>query len=175
MGTIFLVGMPGCGKSSVGKVLAERLNYSFLDLDTLLEEQEGSSVAQIFKQKGQTYFREAEARALRSVAKTNGGVVLATGGGAPCFHDNMTYMIESGLAVYLKVSVAELAARLTELDLQVRPLLRNKSSEELHSYLAETLAQRERFYQMATLVQEVDRQSVEAVAVELYRQIRAVC
>lgn len=172
--TIFLVGMPGCGKSSVGKVLAEKLQYTFLDLDTVLEERESMTVAQIFEQKGQDYFREAEAKALRSVAGLADGVVLATGGGAPCFHRNMAFMVENGQSVYLKVSAQELVARLSAQDLQQRPLLRGKAPDELLSLLAEMLAQRERFYAQASLVLPVDGLSVDTVALQLCQQIKWV-
>lgn len=169
--TIFLVGMPGCGKSSVGKVLAERLGYTFLDLDTLVEEQEGLTVAQVFGQRGQEYFREAEAQALRQVAAQRSGVVLATGGGAPCFQGNMAYMVQHGQAVYLKVSPQALVTRLTEMDLQVRPLLRDKTPEELLRYLAQTLSQREVFYNQASGVVEVEGLSVSAAADAVARQL----
>ncbi|RNI30089.1 AAA family ATPase [Rufibacter immobilis] len=168
---VFLVGMPGCGKSTVGKALAGRLQFTFLDLDFLIEQREGLSVAQLFEQRGQAFFREAEAAALRSVTAAQGGVVLATGGGAPCFHGNMTYMVESGVAVYLKVSPQELAARFTAHDLQVRPLLRDKTPEELLQYLSHTLAQREPFYRQALLEIVVNERTVEEVTAVLQRQI----
>ncbi|WP_192822160.1 shikimate kinase [Rufibacter sp. LB8] len=170
---IFLVGMPGSGKSSVGKVLAAELGYQFLDLDTLLEEQEGLSIAEVFAQKGQAYFRQAEAKALRRVKNLQENVILATGGGAPCFHDNMAFMLDAGLAVYLKVAPQELVTRLTETDLQVRPLLRDKSPQELLAFLAETLTQRALFYAQAPVILEVDGLSVAQAAQALVPLMQA--
>lgn len=168
---IFLVGMPGCGKSSVGKVLAERLGYAFLDLDTLVEERENLLVAQIFELHGQEYFRKAEAQALRSVQNQKDGMVLATGGGAPCFHGNMAFMVQHGVTVYLQVSPEALVSRLTAMDLQVRPLLRDKTSEALLCYLSETLAGREAFYQQAVITVAAGTLSVDAAALVLAQRI----
>ncbi|MGV3538461.1 MAG: shikimate kinase [Rufibacter sp.] len=171
MTKVFLVGMPGCGKSTVGKGLAQRLGYAFLDLDTLVEEREKLTVAQVFEQHGQDYFRQAEAAALRSVLDLEGGVVLATGGGAPCFHENMAFMVQHGHTIYLKVSPAELVRRLSVFDLQVRPLLRDKTPDELLRYLSQTLAQREVFYNLAPFVVDVDGLPVEEVAKTMETQI----
>jgi shikimate kinase len=160
---VFLVGMPGCGKSTVGRALAEEVGYTFLDLDTLIEEQEGATVPQVFERKGQAYFREAEARALRQMTEEKRGVVLATGGGAPCFHGNMAFMLENGTAVYLQVQPQDLVARLTRQDLDARPLLRKKSPEALEAYLADTLAQRELFYAQAAFTVEAGGKTVAEV------------
>lgn len=169
-----MVGMPGCGKSTVGKALAKHLRYRFLDLDTRLEEQENLSVAQVFEQYGQAYFREAEAKALRQVTAEpgSGGIVLATGGGAPCFHGNMDFMKQKGVVVYLQVTVAALVARLTASDLAVRPLLRGKSEPELRDYLSEVLAQREGFYAQAQVAVETDGQDAKALAKALLDRLR---
>lgn len=168
---IFLVGMPGCGKSTVGQLLAQKLNCSFLDLDTLVEEQEGQTVAQVFEQKGQDYFRAAEAKALRRVAELPKPVVLATGGGAACFHGNMAYMQAQGTSVYLQLTVAELLQRLLQQNLHARPLLRGKSEAELTAYLRQTLAQREPFYAQASFTLAVGQLSAEATAQALQQRL----
>ncbi|MBC3540969.1 shikimate kinase [Rufibacter sediminis] len=169
---IFLVGMPGCGKSTVGKVLAEQLAYRFLDLDTLIEEQEGLTVPQVFEQRGQTYFREAEAKALRQVANRTENLVLATGGGAPCFCGNMAFMVSQGFPIYLSLSPEKLVARLTAQDLQARPLLRDKSPAELLRYLSDTVSQREKFYLQAAGVVPAGEGSVPEVAQKITQFLR---
>ncbi|WP_210463184.1 shikimate kinase [Rufibacter roseolus] len=164
---VFLVGMPGCGKSTVGKELAQRLQYTFLDLDTVIEEQEGCTVPQVFEQRGQEYFRQAEARALRLAAARPEHLVLATGGGAPCFCENMAFMVSQGTTVYLKLTPTELMDRLRPSDLQSRPLLRDKSPDELLRYLSDTLHQREPFYQQAFCQVAAGASSVSAIAQEI--------
>jgi shikimate kinase len=169
--TIFLIGMPGSGKSTVGKKLAARLGYAFLDLDEVIIAREGQSIAQLFKQQGQDYFREVEATALRSEEPFNNGLVLATGGGTPCFLDNMAYMQRQGLTVYLRVPVQNLLERFTEEELSIRPLLKNKSQTELLAYLSETLAHREQFYKKADVVVDTEGISLETSVAALEKQI----
>ncbi|MBP9884292.1 MAG: AAA family ATPase, partial [Chitinophagales bacterium] len=91
MAKIFLIGFMGSGKSTVGRQLATQLQYHFIDLDTLIEQQEKATIAQLFASQGESYFREQEAFHLRSLDKHE-RVVVATGGGCPCYHDNMDWM-----------------------------------------------------------------------------------
>ena len=111
MKNIYLIGMPSSGKSTLGKRLARALHYHFVDTDRLIIREEGRSIADIFAQSGEAYFREAEARVLRTI-KPGGGLVVATGGGMPCFHDNMTYIKATGLSVFLDVAPEKLAQRM---------------------------------------------------------------
>lgn len=152
--------MPGCGKSTIGKELAQRLQYRFLDLDTYLEEQEGLTVPEVFEQRGQEYFRQAEAQALRRAAALAEPLVVATGGGAPCFWENMSFMVSHGTSIYLKLSPSELASRLTDFDLHARPLLRDKTPGQLLMYLSDTLTLREKFYGQATFTVAAGTSSV---------------
>ena len=168
---IFLVGMPGSGKSTVGKLLAQKLGLQFLDLDNLIVEREGQSIAQVFESRGQDYFRASEAASLRSVEALPDGLVVATGGGAPCFLENMTYMLEQGLTVYLQISPQELVKRLTIEELSLRPLLRNKSETELLAYLSETLAHREQFYTKAHVTLDTGGNSLETTVAALEKRV----
>ena len=111
MKNIFLIGMPSSGKSTLGKRLARELHYHFIDTDRLITREEGRSVADIFAQEGEPYFREAEARVLRTI-KPGGSLVVATGGGMPCFHDNMAYIKTAGVSVFLDVPPQALAQRM---------------------------------------------------------------
>lgn len=111
MKNIFLVGMPSSGKSTLGKRLARELHYHFLDTDRLIIREEGRSIADIFTQQGEAYFREVEARVLRTI-KSGGSLVVATGGGMPCFHDNMAYIRATGVSVFLDIAPDVLAQRM---------------------------------------------------------------
>ncbi|EMR04519.1 shikimate kinase [Cesiribacter andamanensis] len=120
--TLVLVGMPGSGKSSVGRLLARELELPFADLDTLLEAEEGCSIAQIFEQRGEGYFRHRESQTLQQVLHSTVPLVLATGGGTPCYFDNMEQIRRQAFSIYLEVGWQELADRLSQQPGQ-RPLL----------------------------------------------------
>jgi shikimate kinase len=145
MQRIFLVGYMGSGKTTMGKLLAHQLGLNFLDLDAHIEGKFHRTIAQIFEQEGEAGFREIERRFLHEVAEFE-DVVIATGGGAPCFYDNMTYMNEQGITVYLKMSVDQLAERLALSKTGVRPLISNKNKAELQQFITEGLSKREGFY-----------------------------
>ncbi|MDJ1492839.1 shikimate kinase [Cytophagaceae bacterium DM2B3-1] len=129
---IYLIGMPGSGKTTLGKRLAKTLGFSFTDLDIVLAEQEKMPVTEIFAQKGESYFRQAESECLKGTLQLQKSVI-ATGGGTPCFFDNMAWMNEHGITIFLDVSTDELVKRLTSSEdaTQKRPLFANKSVEEL--------------------------------------------
>lgn len=144
---IFLVGFMGSGKSTLGKKLSELMNVSFIDLDSKIEESEGKSVSQIFKERGEEYFRNLEAEALRKTARIR-NAVIATGGGAPCFYDNMEWMNENGVTVYLKAEPGELYHRLLK-ERETRPLLAHMGDVALFDYIMSSLAHREPYYARA--------------------------
>lgn len=144
---IFLVGFMGCGKSSLGKRLALRLNYRFLDLDEEIERQAGLSISEIFKRDGEHYFRQLEANILRQVEKSV-PTVVATGGGTPCHFDNMDYINSNGVSVFLRMSPKSLAWRLENTH-KNRPLIANMQGEGLLQFVETKLAEREQFYMQA--------------------------
>ncbi|MBK0403304.1 shikimate kinase [Adhaeribacter sp. BT258] len=151
---IYLIGMPGAGKTTLGRNLAAQLGRTFLDLDEAIEEAAGKTIPQIFEEKGEAYFRELEAETLKTVSFSAEKLVVATGGGTPCFHQNMAFMHAHGLTVYLKVSPEVLAERLLASDLSARPLLKNKTKPLVMKYLRETLRERATFYEQAGIIFE---------------------
>lgn len=147
---IYLIGFMGSGKSSTGKKIASSLRWTFTDTDKLVEEQEGVSVPDIFAQRGEEYFREAESQALRTVSGRT-RTVVACGGGTPCSSDNIEIMRSTGVIVYLKLPAEALASRLRK-SRTVRPLLQGAGEEELTARVKELLAHRTEWYEMADLV-----------------------
>ena len=150
MKRIFLIGYMGAGKTTVGKDLAKRMGLSFIDLDCYIEGRYHKTVGQIFAEKGEDAFRDIERRMLHEVAMFE-NVLISTGGGAPCFFDNMEFMNEMGTTVYLKVSVEELAKRL-EVCKSTRPVLKGRSGDELVAFIAENLKKRTPHYMQASIV-----------------------
>lgn len=150
MNRIFLIGYMGSGKTTLGKMLAKELGYSFVDMDSFIEQRNFQSVSQIFSEKGEAEFRLLEQSALHEVADFE-NVVVSTGGGAPCFFDNIDYMNAHGLTVYLQLTPAELATRLESSQANKRPLIADRKGEDLVQFIEVGLAKREPFYQKAIL------------------------
>jgi shikimate kinase len=147
--------MPSAGKTTIGKQMAFSLGYEFIDLDYIIEQKAGLSIPELFALYGETYFRKLEQEAVQwACSKTN--IVVATGGGAPCFFDNLEKMNASGKSIYLKISVIELVARLYGNGQRNRPLLAGKSKEVLTDELTEKLTYRETFYNRATYTAKGD-------------------
>jgi shikimate kinase len=130
---IFLIGMPGSGKTTLGKDLASSLMLDFVDLDAEIERADQKTISEIFKQQGEEYFRLLEARLLREWAGGNKGFIMATGGGAPCFFGGMDAINKSGLSIFLDVPVPELIQRVREN--KERPLLLSEDIEQLRDKL----------------------------------------
>ncbi len=140
----------GSGKSTVGRKLAKELKKTFVDLDDYIVEKEGKTISEIFSQEGEQSFREIEHNALKEIASKKNQIV-ATGGGAPCYYNNMELMNESGKTVFLQLSVNKLAERLA-LEKSHRPLIATLSDEELINFISRKLEERDRFYNKASLI-----------------------
>ena len=158
----------GSGKSTLGKKLAAKLNLTFLDLDQLIEEQEGKTIAEIFSQHGEAYFRDLETIVLNQTINQHQGFVLALGGGTPIFNNNMELINENGTSVYLKYNAGMLSSRLLTAK-QQRPLIAGKNEIELKQFVAELLTQRESFYLQSKLVVEGNNISAKDVVEGLSR------
>lgn len=152
---IFLIGFMGCGKSTLGRLLADAIGYQFVDTDQLIEEKCGSSVAQIFAEKGEDSFRQMERETLENLVKQQ-RIVVATGGGMACSQQNIETMNAAGTTIYLQ-ALAENLADWLKAERQKRPLIAQLSDEQLRQYVAETLTEREKFYCQATITIQVDQ------------------
>jgi shikimate kinase len=150
---IYLIGFMGSGKSYWGKKWADAVKAEFVDLDLLVEAMHGP-IGDIFAEKGETYFRDLETDFLRELSgKKN--CIVATGGGTPCFNDNITWMNENGRSVYLRSSPGHIMDRLW-LERKKRPLIKNLNDEELLYYIIEKIRERESFYNQASVIIDVD-------------------
>ncbi len=151
MNRIFLIGYMGSGKTTIGKMLAAKLNYSFVDMDAHIEEKQFKTVSSIFAEKGENEFRQIEKNCLHEVGEFE-NVIISTGGGAPCFFDNMEYMRNHGLTIYLKLTPEELRNRLESSKANKRPLLAERKGDELLRFISEGLNKREPFYSQAEII-----------------------
>ena len=146
---IFLTGMPGCGKSTFGRKVARELDLEFIDLDKEIIKAEELSVAEIFELKGEDHFRNIESQLLKDISLANDNFVLATGGGAPCFFDNMDFMNEQGSTVFIDTPIDILLERLNLSGINKRPLIKKMGEDNLLHGLTEKLNYRLPFYKKA--------------------------
>lgn len=137
----------GCGKSRLGRLLSEHLGLQFVDMDDYIEERNCKTVPQIFADHGEDGFRQRERKALEELAEFT-DIIIATGGGAPCFYDNIDLMNKTGKTVFLNIDPAILADRLMSSKTE-RPLIKGKSRDELVAFIDETLKKRMQFYSQA--------------------------
>ncbi len=156
-GKIFLIGMMGSGKSYWSKQLAKKLKCGAYDLDHLIEMNEEKTIAEIFAEDGESYFRKTESKILKWFGEKR-IFVLATGGGTPCFHDNMEWMNQHGTTIWIDESVEVLTERLKP-EKDHRPLIKNLSDDELKNFLSKKLEERKPFYEQCAIhLQEKDIQ-----------------
>lgn len=154
---IFLIGMPGSGKSTVGKQLAEALHLPFVDLDDEITKKIKHTITDVFSKHGETYFREAESEILVEWATSPNDFVMATGGGAPCFHNGIGIINEAGISVFLDIPIAEIVRRLEHED--HRPLLQDGKLQRLE----EIRLGRIQTYRQAQLIIPEDKSPVDEV------------
>lgn len=145
---IFLIGYMGSGKTTIGKIVASRLGLCFVDMDTFIESKEHKTVPQIFSEMGEEKFRELERKCLMEVSDYE-NVIISTGGGAPCFFDNMEIMNLKGTTVYIKLTPKELSDRLKTTNIHNRPILANYQGDDLEAFIALNLEKREPYYNLA--------------------------
>ncbi|MBR7017788.1 MAG: shikimate kinase [Prevotella sp.] len=150
---IIIIGYMGAGKTTVGKALSKELNIPFYDLDWYIESRLRKTVPQIFAERGEEGFRKVESNLLHEVAEFE-NVIISCGGGTPCFFDNMDYMNQQGETVYLKARPDVLYKHL-KMGKTERPLLKNKTPEEMQQFIGEQLATREEYYLKAKHVLDV--------------------
>ena len=164
---IVLTGYMGSGKSTIGSMLAKKLEYNFIDLDDYIENKLQSTIPKIFENKGEIYFRKKEHEYLREILEDESSAVLATGGGTPCYSGNMQLMNElAAIVVYLKVSIPQLIQRLYQ-EKDHRPLIAHLDKTELPEFIGKHLFERSTYYSMATHTLICDNKSPEEIVLEI--------
>lgn len=150
MENIFLIGYMGAGKTTAGRELAKALGMEFVDLDHFIQTRYNKTINQLFEEYGEDGFRNIEKNILREIGEFE-NAVISTGGGTPCFFDNMDYMTKAGITIYLKATPEMLSERLNTCK-EKRPLIRDKNEEELYLFVKENLEKREPHYGKASVI-----------------------
>lgn len=170
---IVLIGYMASGKSSIGKKLAKKLEYSFVDLDDLIEGKEKLTVTEVFKTKGEVYFRKQEAIYLREQIEAHDNLILSLGGGTPCYGDNMDYINNARHAksIYLKGSIPTLVKKLIKKKSK-RPLIAHIETEEaMTDFVGKHLFERSHFYNLSQVKQSIDNKSKDEIANEIIEKL----
>lgn len=141
----------GSGKTHWGKLLADKLGLPFMDLDTVIVEKEGKSVAEIFSAEGEEYFRFREKDVLEEIVADTGHFILSCGGGTPCFFNNIEFMKRNGKVVWLNTAIDVLKERLLK-ERMTRPLIREIGDGELRLYIIRKLGERRMYYEQADVM-----------------------
>jgi shikimate kinase len=149
-GTVFIIGFMGSGKTHWGKIWAEKNGLEFCDLDEIIEQKEGKSIAAIFEKEGEDYFRKSETEALHTFSEKQ-NCIIACGGGAACINDNIKWMNEHGTTVYLSATPQYILKMVKE-EKDKRPLINKLNEAELLFYIEQKLKEREPFYSQAQFI-----------------------
>lgn len=162
---VYLIGFMGSGKSTVGKKLGNQLGRSFIDLDTLIENKYRISIPDLFSRFDEAAFRKVEHETLKETLKLQNHVI-ATGGGTPCFYDNIDLINVHGTSVYLKLHPQSLYQRLLT-SRKKRPLIAENPEDKIQEYIEAKLAEREFYYQQALFTVKGESLDIKALAAEL--------
>lgn len=167
MKKVVLIGYMGSGKSVVSEKLAKKIGFEYLELDKLIEKKENKSIAEVFKTKGELYFRKLENQLFKEVLSNESDIVISTGGGTPCYFNNHTLLnSEDCISIYLKTSIETLCNRLLN-EKENRPLLSNLEPDEMKEFIAKHLFERSYFYNQATYKVVVDDKSIDEIVSEI--------
>ena len=163
----------GSGKTLVSKELNILNNFKIFDLDTEISKQNNRSITEIFKEKGEIFFRKTEKEVLEKILSSEKNIILSLGGGTPCYYNNIDSINEKTISVFLKTNVKTLAQRLSS-EKDKRPLIQNISNEDLPEFIAKHLFERNPFYNQAKITINTDNLSTKEIAEEILTQIKLI-
>ncbi len=170
---IVLIGYMASGKTSLGKKLAEKLNYNFIDLDDFIEDKENLSVSEVFKVKGEIYFRKQESYYLKQLLQSESNIILSVGGGTPCYSGNMDVLLNAKnvKSIYLKASLPTLVNKLMKKKAK-RPLIAHiETEEEMTEFIGKHLFERVQFYNQAQIHVTIDNKTKDDVLEDIILEL----
>ena len=167
---ISLIGYMGSGKTHVAKVLSQKIQLKIIDLDKEISIKNNLTIPEIFKQRGEIYFRKQEKQTLEELLSTNESGILSLGGGTPCFYNNMDLLVEKTETFFLRTSVGTLSERLIP-QKQKRPLIAHLADEDLPEFIAKHLFERNTFYSKAKYTVDTDQKTPEQIADEIWAML----
>ncbi len=159
---VYLIGYMASGKTTVGRKLARMLNFDFIDMDDVFEGKYHIQINDFFEKYDERAFREIESKLIKETSKLD-QVVISTGGGAPCFYDNLEWMKQAGLTVYLQMGVASLVNRLSNAK-RIRPLIKSMDRDELKDFISEQLKIRAEYYEKAQIIVQGQNCNIDTLA-----------
>ena len=166
---IVLLGYMASGKSSVGKKISKRLKMNFIDLDDYIIDKEKATISEIFKEKGEIYFRNIENKYLNEILSKNDNFILSLGGGTPCYFNNMEIIKEKATtSIYLQGNVPTMVKRLIKKKAK-RPIIASLEDDKIPEFVAKHLFERRFFYEQAKMTIKIDDKTKTQVAKELVK------
>lgn len=169
---VVLLGYMGCGKSTVGQILADNIETKFLDLDAYIEHQQQATISELFDSKGELFFRNIEAQAVKQLCNESDSLILALGGGTPCYADTMQFLVNhlNVKTVYLNLSIKNLSDRLIH-EKAKRPLIANLNKEDIPEFIGKHLFERAFFYNQAELTIHTDNLAIEEILAKIQTEL----
>lgn len=167
---ISLVGYMGSGKSHISKILSDKINFKLIDLDKEISRRNKLTIPEIFKKKGEIYFRKLERETLEEILATQENIILSLGGGTPVYYNNMEIINNSSKSIFLRASIATLAERISK-QKEKRPLIAKISDENLPEFIAKHLFERNIFYNKAQFNINTDNKTPENIIQEIIEKL----
>ena len=164
---IFLVGFMGSGKSHWGQQLSEKIQLPFFDLDEQIESSEGKLISEIFSEYGEEYFRILEKDTLHIITESHDSFIMATGGGTPCYFNNIDYMNQSGTSVWINTPIEVLTERLS-MEKQKRPLIKDLDEAQVRGFIIKKFSDRKIYYQMANVRIDEESKTIDIILEKIF-------
>jgi shikimate kinase len=167
MKKVILIGYMAVGKTTIAKLLSDKIGFKYVDLDNLIEKETNLSVSELFKQKGEIYFRKVEHKIFKNIVENKDNLIISTGGGTPCYANNHLLLRGKNItSIYLNAPLSVIINRLKS-EKKSRPLVADQSEEELKEFVAKHLFERSYFYNQATFKLDIDNKSPDLIVSEI--------